>query len=514
MSLHLSKKSILKKTFVVGGLTLLSRILGIIREFLLVRFLGVGAISDAFIASFRLPNFFRLIFAEGALSASFVPVIVKTVKEGNREEANGLMTISFLFFEGLILFLYALVVFKTDWVLFVVAPGFSAKQVALAIPFLRILFSFLFFISSNALLAGALNAVNHFFVPAFGTPLWNMVYIASLLLSLAFKWPITYLCYGIIFGAFLQFIAHLYVFFKNGFTFGRIDASAIASFKSVLKKFPPFLFGVSIVELNFFISGMVASYLPKGDISLLYYGNRFMNIPLGMFAVALSSVLLAHFSRLVLYAPRRLSFYLLEAAKFVSWIIIPAMLFLMFVSQELFLFLLGGKATPTQMQQGAIILVLYASGLLFLCLNKILLSMFYALKDTKSTAIASAVCAVVNVSGDLISLKFWGAPGIAFANTISAITMTVLCFYFLYKRHQIMFLANRYMRFMTKYAMQLILGVLIFGLSFSFFVAQAGFAFEHGIGFWFVTGLLACFIMLLFFVTRHRFGVEVYFLKK
>src|SRR3989304_7745755 len=156
MNHHLSKKSILKKTAQVSLLTFLSRMLGIVREFLFVQFLGVGAVSDAFIAAFKLPNFFRHIFAEGALSASFVPAIVKTVREGNREEANGLITISFLFFEGLVLLLYGFILLKTEWVFYLLAPGFSAEQLAYAVPFLRILFSFLFFISSSALLAGAL----------------------------------------------------------------------------------------------------------------------------------------------------------------------------------------------------------------------------------------------------------------------------------------------------------------------------------------------------------------------
>lgn len=210
MSLHLSKKSILKKTSVVASLTLLSRFLGIAREMLMIRFFGVGAMSDGFIAAFKLPNFFRHIFAEGAMSASFVPAIVKSVKEGNRTEANGLMTISFLFFEGLVLLLYAFVLLKTDWIIYLVAPGFSPEQTAYTIDFLRILFSLLFFISSSALLAGALNSVNHFFMPAFATPVWNMVWVGTLIVCLAYKLPVSYLCAGIILGAIVQFLGHLF----------------------------------------------------------------------------------------------------------------------------------------------------------------------------------------------------------------------------------------------------------------------------------------------------------------
>ncbi len=519
MSFHLSKKSILKKTAQVSMLTLLSRILGIFREFLMVRYLGVGAVSDAFIAAFKLPNFFRHIFAEGALNASFVPVMVKTVKDGNRAEANGLMTISFLFFEGLVLLIYLFVLIKTNWVLLVLAPGFSAEQVAYTIPFLRILFSFLFFISSSALLSGALNAVNHFFVPAFGTPLWNMIYIGSLVLCLSYALPVTYLCVGIIFGAFVLFALHLVVFFKHNFTFGRIDAGSIAAFKSVMAKFLPCLFGVSIVELNLFISGSIASFLPKGSISLLYYGSRFMNIPLGMFAVAFSSIMLPHFSRLVLYAPRRLNFYLLEIAKFVTWIILPAMLFLMFVSRDLFIFLLGAKATPSHVHQGCIILILYSSGLLFLCVNKILLSMFYALKDTWSTTLAAGLCALINVVGDLLGIWLFGVYGIGAANTIAALAMTLACLIFLHKRHKLSFYVGQYLHFFVRYLLQLACGCALFVGSYRLaqhLLTSIGYSWfmTTSYGFFMTACMLIAVTMIFLFITRNLFGLKVYFLKR
>lgn len=519
MSLHLNKRAILKNTAQVGGLTLLSRILGIIREGLLVRFFGIGALSDAFIMSFRIPNFFRHVFAEGALSASFVPAFVKTVKENNRQEASGLMTISFLFFEGIILLLYVFVFFKTELVINVIAPGFSQEQIGYAIPFLRVLFPFLLLISSSALFAGALQSVNQFFVPAFGTPLWNMVYISTLVLCLTYNLSPLVLCFGIIFGAFIQFLLHLFFYFKHHFTFGKIDAISIAAFKSVLNKFLPCLFGVSIVELNLFVSGIVASFLPKGSISLLYYGSRFMNIPLGMFAVALSSILLPHFSRVVLFAPKRLNFYILEVTKLVSWVIIPATLFLMFVSENLFRTLLSSKADATQIAQAKWILILYLIGLIFLCLNKILLSVFYALKDTWSTTIAAMISAFVNLAGDIIGMKLWGAYGIAGANTIAGITMTGLCFFFLHKRHGFRFYVGNYFNFLCRYVMQLIAGAAIFMVAFftilNHLAVDGWFNFfAFGVGYWMLVTLLGLLLMGLLFMTKRVFSVELYFLNK
>lgn len=499
-------------------LTLLSRMLGIMREFLLIRYFGAGAVFDAYIAAFKLPNFFRHIFAEGALSASFVPAIVKTVKQGNKEEANGLMTISFFFFEGLVLLLYGLVLLKTQWLLLLVAPGFSAEQVAYTIPFLRILFSFLFFASSSALLAGALNSVNHFFIPAFATPLWNMIYIMTLLVCLAFKLPYTYLCAGVILGALVQFLAHLAMFFRLGFRFGPIDTGVVAAFKAVLAKFLPCLFGVSITELNLFISLSIASYLPASSMSLLHLASRFAFIPLGMFAVAFSSVILPHFSRLVLYAPKRLNFYVLEVTKLVTWVILPVMFLIIFCSQEFFAFLLGSKGTPEQIHQGGIILTVYASGLLFLCINKILLSMFYALKDTTATAIASAICAFINIAGDLIGIRYFGAYGIGMANSISALAMTLLCFILLYKRHNLKFYVGAYTAFAVRYVAQFAVVAALFAASFFTFQKYAATTwlasfFAQGLGFWMITGSLAAACMFLLYATRRICNIDVYFLK-
>lgn len=519
MSLHLNKRAILKNTAHVGGLTFLSRILGIIREGLCVRFFGIGALSDAFIMSFRIPNFFRHVFAEGALSASFVPAFVKTVKENNRAEANGLMTISFLFFEGIILLLYIFVFFKTEFVINMIAPGFSSEQVGYAIPFLRILFPFLLFVSSSALFAGALQSVNQFFVPAFGTPLWNMVYVGTLLLCLSYSLSPYVVCFGIILGAFVQLCLNLFFYLKHHFTFGKIDAMSIAAFKSVLSKFLPCLFGVSIVELNLFVSGIIASFLPKGSISLLYYGSRFMNIPLGMFAVALSSILLPHFSRVVLFAPKRLNFYLLEVTKLVTWVIIPATLFLMFVSENLFRTLLGSKADIIQIKQAKWILILYLLGLIFLCLNKILLSVFYALKDTWSTTIAAMICALVNLVGDIIGMHFWGAYGIAAANTIAGITMTGLCFFFLHTRHGFRFYAGNYFNFLGRYGIQLLLGCAMFTVTFLIIFNRLASGdwynfFMFGIGYWVLVIALGLLLMGLMFLSKRFFSVELYFLNK
>lgn len=527
MNLHLSKRSILKKTFQVGILTLSSRILGIIREALQVRYFGVGAVSDAFIIAFKIPNFCRHIFAEGALSASFVPAIVGSVKQNKQEEANGLMTLSFLFFEGIILFLYALILCNTEFIVTLLAPGFSADQIAYTIPFLRILFPFLLFVSSSALLGGALQAVNHFFAPAFGPTLMNIFYVSSLVLCLAYKLPPTFLCFGILVGGLAWFLMHVYFYLRNNFVFGKITPEAKAAFKKVLSKFFPCLFGVSIFEINLFIGTSVASYLPEGSVSLLHYGSRFMNIPLGIFAVALSSILLPHFSRTVLYAPKRLNFYLLEVAKLVSWVILPAMCYFLFVSHNFFEYiLLGKKATAYQIHQSVIIFMIYIMGLWFFCMNKILLNIFYSMKDTTSSTIASSISALVNVAGDLIWLYLFFtydlttiAPyGIAVAAVLAGATLCFSSFIFLKKRHAFSFYAGNFGNFLWRYLIQLSTGILLFYGMYTLlksYLAKTAWHhfFMQGLGYWPLTGIMAALVLGYLYKTRKLFGIKVYFLE-
>ncbi len=520
MSLHLNKSAIIKNTVKVGGYTFFSRILGIIREVLLVRFFGVGALSDAFIMAFRIPNFFRNIFAEGAMSASFVPAFVKSVKEGNREESNGLMTLSFLFFEGIVLLLYAFVFLKTELIVNLIAPGFSPEQVAYTVPFLRVLFPFLLFVSSSSLLAGALQSVNHFFAPAFGVPLWNLVYIGSLLLALTHHLSAMIVCGGILLGGFAQFLLHLYFYFKHQFSFGAITPQVMKLFKDVLTKFCPCLLGVSIVELNLFVSGIVASFLPKGSVSLLYYGSRFMNIPLGVFAVALTSVLLPHFSRVVLYAPKRLNFYILESAKLVTWVVIPVTLVMMFVSNPLFeMVLFSKKGTSAQIAEASLILTIYLVGLLFFCLNKILLSIFYSMKDTWSTTQASGVSAITNLVGDIVGMLLWGTYGIAGAAAFSGVIMTFMCFYFLHSRHGFTFYSGNYFNFLGRYAVQLFIGSAIFLIGYYTVVMYVPSFwwlawFKHVVGYWVFTCTWAFAVMVGLYLTRRWFRIEVYFLNR
>lgn len=511
----MQRRSILRKTFHFGIFTLLSRILAFPRVFLQLKFLGTGALADAFIAAFKLPNFFRRIFAEGALSAAFIPSYVQLTKKKKYKTANGTMSLAFIVFEGIVLLMCVFVFFYPELVLKLVTPGFSTKQIGYAVPLLRILFPFLFFISSSALLSGALQAKDHFFAQSFGPVLHNIAYVGTLLYCLAYHHTAAVLAAGILAGGSLIFILHFALYLSYRFTFGKITTEAKQEFKNILRKFFPCLVGVGIVEINLYLDMVISSFLPEGSITLLYVGNRFMNLPLGIFAVAFSTILLPHFSRVSTYAPKRLHFYLVETAKFITWIIVPTMLFLFFIAPTILTHFLSDKS---KVPETVAILICYSSGLVFYCFNKVLINMFYARHDTWCPTVASIIATVINLIFNIIGMYFFGAPGVAASTAISGAALTVACLFFLYKKHNFRIYWENYFLFLRRYSVNLLLGVGLFAIlhktiCHAFAQTQWYSFFCIRWGYWIFTIPLFLFTMVFMFLIKNWCKLKVYFLK-
>ncbi len=521
MKTTLSKQSIIHKTIQVGGSTLGSRVLGIIREILMVRYLGAGAVADAFITAWKIPNSLRKIFAEGALSAAFIPTLVKLVKEGKRDDANGLISLGFLVFEGIVLILCIIVILTAPTVVWFMAPGFSQEEIAQAVPYLRILMPFIFFISSSSLLAGALQSVNHFFVPAFSPILLNVVFIASLTLCLINKLPVEYLCFFILCGGCLQFLWHIATFFRLQFSFGVISSRVKQIFSSVFVKFGNCLLSMSVMELSLIIDTQFASWLPSGSVAILYYANRFMGIPLGVFVVAFSTILLPHFSRVATYAPKRLSFYLLEVTKFIFWMTIPITFLMIFFSRDIFATIfLSDKFPMEKVYQASLVLIVFMSGLFFFSLNRILLNLYYALHNTRIPAFVSIIATLTNVTLNWFFIDLLQAPGLALATVIAALVQTVLYVSYLYVYTEFTFYFKEFALFVLCYMVQLIITGTLFvwcyyvvrGLIEQFLPEYVTCLLLYKLLFWFWVGPLCLFSFASLYYFRAFFRVRVYFL--
>lgn len=548
------KKGVIKKTIQVGSSTLLSRMLGLAREILIVKFLGAGALSDAFFTAYKIPNSLRKIFAEGALSSALVPTLVGLIKKERKDLVSSLMTLTFLVFEGILLGLCLLIFWQAELVIRWLAPGWylvsSCERIHSTIPFfgsifemlfpawyipdsnpqiaqyaigyLRLLISFIIFLSSSAILAGALQAVHHFFIPAIAPVLLNIVYIAGLISCLQLGLSVDALCYFILAGGLLQFFLHIIAYYSFNFSFALITPETKPYFKELLIKFLPFFFSMSIMEVNLAIITTIATYLPHGSISFLNYANRFMGIPLGVFATAFSTILLPYFSRVSTYAPKRLSVCLFEAAKVVFWITIPAMIMMMVLAEKIFHTLfLSEKFTAAHVAIASNVLIAFLAGLFFFSLYKIILNLFYSLKGSTFSIIIVSVSAIIaNYTFGTLLMPLCGAVGLAFAMVISCIIQIGLLLWFLQRNFGIKIYLMPFAQFMIASCKQMAVlipffillykgGIIVISWYCSRYISTF---FLYKIGFWLWAGPLCALIAYLFYRTRKMFAINLYFL--
>jgi putative peptidoglycan lipid II flippase len=535
-----SQNKIIKKTIQVGSSTLISRFFGIVREVLTVRYLGASGLSDAFLTAYKIPNSLRKIFAEGALSAAFIPTIVTTIKThpvrpfdraqdklrlgegGNKNAIAGLMSLSFLIFEGMVLILCALIMTYAQNILQWIAPGFSADQIAKAVPMLHILMPFIFFISSSALLGGALHAVGHFFIPAIAPIIMNVIFILGICVCIFFNLSVTTLCWFILLAGLIHFIMHLVTYFTLQFSFGTITRKDCTMLSRIMWKFLLCLPSISLMEVALFIDTSFASLLPAGSISLIYYANRFVGIPQGVFAVAFSTVLLPHFSRIHTYSPKRLHFYVLESAKFILWITTPVALLMIFFSEEIFsTIFLSNKFTALQAQEAGYILVAFVSGLFFFSFNKILLNIFYAMHAAHIPAIIALIATIINIILNMLFIEQLQTVGLALATTISTIIQTILFITVLQYKYKFRIYLMPFLSFALHYILQLSLLAATFWLCYRTILTiitqllspTLSFFFIAKIGLWLWVGPLALIFFIMLYFSRQLFKINLHFLK-
>lgn len=507
----------IKKMLMLSSSTLTSRLLGFIRDMACITYLGVGATADAFWTAFRLPNSLRKVFAEGALSAALVPTLVRVVKQEGCARASHIVTPFFIAIELAVLALCALVAWQASPVLCFVAPGFSQEQIMIAVPLLRILIFFIFFISSSAIFAGALAAVNSFSAPALGQVLFNTIAIGAALGCWYFALPVTALAVFFVCGGAVQLFLHAYSYWRRGFVFScpTIPWSLV---HEISRKFFPCLLSVGVVELHLFIDAQFASYLPVGSISLLFYASSFMRLPLGVLVVPFCTILLSKLSTVATYAPKRLSYYLFESVKLTLWALMPVIGVMIFFSRDIFYTLYAGpNFSYEQVLQAQLLLIIMLLGLIFFSINKIMLNIFYALHETWVPTVITAVATILNTLLNYILMSYWGVYGIAAATTLAAAVQTMICYLVLKQRYHFVFYSNRLARFAFRLMCVIVLFAALFFLllyGMQAIVMRTAWSrfLTESFGLWLWVGPLVLLLALFFFLTRNLFGLKLHFL--
>lgn len=421
-------------------MTMISRILGFVRDMVIARFFGASAGADAFFVAFKIPNFFRRLFAEGAFSQAFVPVLAETKEKHGTEAVRHLVgAISYRL--GLVLLVLTLFgVFGASLWMSVFAPGFRSdpEKFDLATSMLQLTFPYLMLISLVALSSALMNTYNRFAVPAF-TPVWlNLVLIgAAIWLSPHLEQPVMALAWGVLLAGVVQLLFHLPFLWQMGLL-PKPTRQSDPGVSEVKRLMLPALFGVSVAQINLLVDTILASFLVTGSVSWLYYSDRLMEFPLGVFGVALATVVLPGLSKKAANADwdgfkRDLDF----ALKLVALIALPAMLGLILLAQPLLVTLFFyGEFTAFDVLMSSQSLMAYALGLLGFILVKVLAPAFYARKDMKTPVKIAVAALLSNIVLNLLLIGPLAHVGLALATSLSAFLNAGLLYYFLVK-HQV-----------------------------------------------------------------------------
>jgi putative peptidoglycan lipid II flippase len=436
----LSGRKLIGLTSVVSGMTLISRILGLIRDIVFARFFGASLVMDAFLVANRIPNMLRRFFAEGAFSAGFIPVMARYRENHSHDEAGEFVdAIAGTF--AIVLFVVTLIgVIAAPLLVLVVAPGFigDGGDLELASMMLRFTFPYLLFVSLTAFAGGVLNTYGKFAVPAFTPVILNVVLIAAAVyLSPQLEEPGMALAYAVFFAGLLQLLFQLPFLARMRMLPRPKWAPHHAGVRRAVKLMLPAIFGSSVAQINVLIGGIIASMLGVGSISYLYFSDRLMEFPLGLFGIALATVTLPYLSRLWSNGDREEFSQTLDWSMKVALLVAtPAAVGLIALAQPLVVTLFyGGVFDDHAARMTAWSLQAYAVGLIGFSYVKVLAPAFFAREDTRTPVRIGIVALGVNASLSiflawyLTSISFSGPHvGLAFATSISALLNAALLY--------------------------------------------------------------------------------------
>jgi putative peptidoglycan lipid II flippase len=430
---------LLRSTAVVGSFTMLSRVLGFVRDIMFARYFGAGAATDAFFIAFKIPNFMRRLFAEGAFSQAFVPVLSEYKAQRTPEETRALVSAVAGTLGAILLLLSALGMLAAPLLVGLFAPGFidDPAKFALTVELLPITFPYIFFISLTALAGGILNTWGRFAVPAV-TPVWlNISLIVATVVSGQFEIPVMALAWGVFAAGLIQLIFQLPFIARIGLLAWPVWGWSREGVQRIVKLMIPAIFGSSVVQINLLLDTVIASVLATGSVSWLYYSDRLAQFPLGVFGIALSTVILPSLSaRHAESNPDAFSRTLDWALRWVLLIGLPAMVGLVVLAGPILTTLfLSAEFRPEDVLMARLSLMAYALGLLGFILVKVLAPGFYARQDTRTPVRIGIYAMVGNMAMNvlfvvpMVMAGFEGPhAGLALATSLSAFLNAGLLF--------------------------------------------------------------------------------------
>ncbi|MEJ2685024.1 MAG: murein biosynthesis integral membrane protein MurJ [Candidatus Sulfobium sp.] len=423
----------------MSAATLISRILGFVRDMVFALYFGAGGTSDAFFAAFRIPNLLRELFAEGSMSAAFIPVLTEYRQKQGEEEAQKLVKITFSFIVIAVGIICILGIIFAPALVTVIAPGFlkSPGKFSLTVLLTRIMFPFLLLVSLAALAMGALNTKKVFFIPALAPAMLNIALIVVIVFfaSIARR-PIVVAAVGVLIGGLLQFLFQLPSFFRKGYRLGFRPYFRHPGLKKMAILLIPATLALAVNQINILVANILASYLPSGSITYLYYSMRLIQFPIGIFGVAMSMAVLPTLSE---HAVRGDIEHLREdfsfALRMLFFISVPAMAALITLREPIVNLLFQRGSFDYAATKGTSeALLFYSFGIWSIVGNRVITSSFYAMQDTRTPVKIATVGMVSNILFSLVLMGPLKHAGLALANALASWVNFSLLSYFLRKK--------------------------------------------------------------------------------
>ncbi|SFT80300.1 putative peptidoglycan lipid II flippase [Pseudoalteromonas sp. DSM 26666] len=428
-------KGLFRSGMIVSAMTMISRILGLVRDAVVANLLGAGAAADVFLFANRIPNFLRRLFAEGAFAQAFVPVLSE-IKEQQGDDKVRMFVAQAAGTLGTILLLVTLfgvvaspviaALFGTGWFIDWWQGGPDAEKFELASSLLKLTFPYLFFVSLVALSGAVMNVYNRFAVAAFTPVLLNVSIIGcAILLHDQFSVGAYALAIGVFLGGVVQLLFQLPFLYKAKMLARPRWGWQDENVKKVRKLMLPALFGVSISQINLLLDTVIASLLMTGSIAWLYYSDRLIEFPLGLFGIGIATVILPALSKL--HSSKKSSDFqhtLDWGVRFVIFLGLPAMIGLMIISPLIITVLFDHgafkEAGIDHVKAVSLGVVAYSVGLVSFMLIKVLAPGFYSRQDTKTPVRIGIVTLVLNMVFNIMLAPFIGYLGLALATSMSA----------------------------------------------------------------------------------------------
>ncbi len=421
-----SEKGLLKSSGVVSAMTLLSRVLGLVRDMVIANFFGAGAGADAFFLAFRIPNFFRRLFGEGAFSQAFVPVLSEYQTTRSKADVRTLISRVSGTLGANLLLLTVIGVAGAPFIIGLFAVGYvytgETEKLQLATEMLRLTFPYVFLICMTAFAGATLNSFGRFAAPAFTPVLLNAsLILCAIYLSPHLKTPVTALAWGVLIAGVAQLTFQLpFLAQEKLLVKPKVDFKD-EGVKKVLILMMPALFGVSVGQINLLLDTVLASFLETGSISWLYYSDRLLELPLSLFGITIATVILPSLSRQQAENSTEFSKTLDWALRMVCLMGIPASVALVVLSDSLITTLFyQGEMTERDVRMASYSLSAYGIGLLGHMMVKVLAPGYFSRQDTSTPVRYGIIALVSNMILNLLLIWHLKHAGLALATSLSA----------------------------------------------------------------------------------------------